>query len=91
MLRGTCDKSRLLDLVENFTVFSEHKTGLAKILGQNHQVLGVNAAIASLHRIRPLQLFAIVTGATSDQVGSGLPFEGRQFFAAEERIVARLI
>ncbi len=53
MLRGTCDRKRLLDLVENFTVFSEHKAGLAKIIGQNHQVLGVNAAIASLHPIRP--------------------------------------
>jgi len=53
MLRGTCDKARLLDLVENFTLFSEHKAGLVKIIGQNHQVLGVNAAIASLHRIRP--------------------------------------
>ncbi len=53
MIRGTCDRTRLLDLVENFTLFSEHKAGLAKIIGQNHQVLGVNAAIASLHQIRP--------------------------------------
>ncbi len=53
MIRGTCAKARLLDLAENFTLFSEHKAGLAKIIGQNHQVLGVNAAIASLHRIRP--------------------------------------
>jgi len=48
MLRGTCDKARLLDLVENFTLFSEHKAGLVKIIGQNHQVLGVNNAIASV-------------------------------------------
>jgi type I restriction enzyme R subunit len=69
MLRGTCDRSRFLDLVENFTLFSEHKagfanpatltptplpgvegrskSGLVKIIGQNHQFLGVNAAIAS--------------------------------------------
>jgi type I restriction enzyme R subunit len=47
MLRGTCDRGRLLDLVENFTLFSEHKSGLVKILGQNHQFLGVNNAIAS--------------------------------------------
>jgi type I restriction enzyme R subunit len=53
MIRGTCDKARLLDLVENFTLFSEHKAGLVKIIGQNHQVLGVNAAIRSLLRIRP--------------------------------------
>jgi len=48
MLRGTCDRARLLDLVENFTVFSEHKAGLVKIIGQNHQVLGVNNTIASM-------------------------------------------
>lgn len=54
MLRGTCDRSRLLDLVENFTLFSEHKAGLVKILGQNHQFLGVNNAIASMLEARKL-------------------------------------
>ena len=33
MIRGTCEPSRLLDLVGNFTVFSEHKAGLVKIIG----------------------------------------------------------
>ncbi len=47
MLRGTCEKGRLLDLVENFTLFSEHKAGLTKILGQNHQFIGVNNAITA--------------------------------------------
>ena len=54
MLRGTCDRVRLLDLVENFTLFSEHKSGLVKILGQNHQFLGVNNAIASMLEARRL-------------------------------------
>lgn len=54
MLRGTCDRNRLLDLVENFTLFSEHKAGLVKILGQNHQFLGVNNAIASMLEARTL-------------------------------------
>ena len=53
-LRGTCDRSRLLDLVENFTLFSEHKAGLVKIIGQNHQFLGVNNAIASMLAARKL-------------------------------------
>ncbi|MCX7009912.1 MAG: DEAD/DEAH box helicase family protein [Kiritimatiellaeota bacterium] len=48
MLRGTCDKARLLDIVENFTLFSEHKAGLVKVIGQNHQFLGVNNAIAAM-------------------------------------------
>jgi type I restriction enzyme R subunit len=52
MLRGTCDHARLLDLVENFTLFSEHKAGLVKILGQNHQFLGVNNAITSMLEAR---------------------------------------
>ena len=54
MLRGTCDKARLIDLVENFTLFSEHKAGLVKIIGQNHQFLGVNNAIASMQQAREL-------------------------------------
>jgi type I restriction enzyme R subunit len=54
MLRGTCDRARLLDLVENFTLFSEHKAGLVKVLGQNHQFLGVNNAIASMLEARKL-------------------------------------
>lgn len=52
MLRGTCEPARLLDLVENFTLFSEHKSGLVKILAQNHQVLGVNNSIASMLEAR---------------------------------------
>lgn len=54
ILRGTCDKTRLLDLVENFTLFSEHKAGLVKIIGQNHQYLGVNNAIAAMLEARRL-------------------------------------
>ncbi|HRD90355.1 MAG: type I restriction endonuclease subunit R [Candidatus Accumulibacter sp.] len=54
MLRGTCSPQRLLDLVENFTLFSEHKAGLVKVLGQNHQFLGVNNAIASMLEARQL-------------------------------------
>lgn len=54
MIRGTCDRMRLLDLVENFTLFSEHKAGLVKIIGQNHQFLGVNNAIASMLAARKL-------------------------------------
>jgi type I restriction enzyme R subunit len=52
LLRGTCEPGRLFDLVRNFTLFSAHKTGLAKILGQNHQFLGVNNAIVTTLQAR---------------------------------------
>jgi len=45
VIRGTCDKARLLDIVENFTVFEETKNGLIKKVAKNHQYLGVNRAI----------------------------------------------
>jgi type I restriction enzyme, R subunit len=48
MLRGVCDPARLLDLVENFTLFSEEKSGLIKVIAQNHQMLGVNNAIPAM-------------------------------------------
>ena len=54
MIRGTCHSQRLLDLVENFTLFSEHKAGLVKVIGQNHQFLGVNNAIASMLEARKM-------------------------------------
>jgi type I restriction enzyme R subunit len=48
LLRGTCEKGRLLDLVENFTRFSESKGGVSKLLAKNHQFLGVNRAVEAL-------------------------------------------
>jgi type I restriction enzyme R subunit len=51
-IRGTCAHDRLLDLVENFTAFIERPGGLIKVLARNHQLLGVNAAIENLLRVR---------------------------------------
>ena len=52
MLRGVCEPGRLLDLVENFTLFSTQSTGLIKVVAQNHQFLGVNQAIAAALKAR---------------------------------------
>ncbi|MDO9324733.1 MAG: HsdR family type I site-specific deoxyribonuclease, partial [Methanoregula sp.] len=55
MLRGTCDKGRLLDLVENFTLFIAIKKGTAKVIAKNHQYLGVNNTVDALRGIRKSQ------------------------------------
>jgi type I restriction enzyme R subunit len=47
-LRGLCDPVRLLDAVENFVAYLERPGGPIKVLAQNHQVLGVNAAMRAL-------------------------------------------
>ena len=55
LIRGTCDKSRFLDLVENFTVFDDSKGGLIKVVAKNHQYLGVNSAVSALYNIKKNQ------------------------------------
>lgn len=67
ILRGVCDKDRLLDLVENFTLFSEQKSAVAKVVGQNHQFLGVNNAIAA---VRKYQLASTPPGVSKDVLGA---------------------
>jgi type I restriction enzyme R subunit len=55
MQRGICDKERLLDIIENFTLFIEIKKGTAKVIAKNHQYLGVNNAVDALRGIRKNQ------------------------------------
>ncbi len=47
-IRAACTPAALLDMVENFTVFQDEKNGLTKKVAQNHQMIGVNRAIANL-------------------------------------------
>lgn len=55
LLQGTCNKKRLLDIVENFTLFSQERGGLVKIVARYHQLLGVNAAFARMEHIKELE------------------------------------
>ena len=51
-LRATCDRHRLLDLVENFVAFTERPGGLVKALAKNHQFLGVNNSLDALRELK---------------------------------------
>lgn len=51
VIRGTCERERLLDIVENFTVFEETRDGLIKKVAKNHQYLGVNRAIQEVGKL----------------------------------------
>src|SRR6266566_586966 len=55
MIRGICDKRRLLDFVENFTLFSDASGDIRKIIAKNHQYLGVNSALEAVYSIRENQ------------------------------------
>lgn len=56
LLDGMLAKKRLLDLVENFILFDDSRAGgTRKIVARNHQVLGVNRAVASVVRQEQLK------------------------------------
>ena len=50
-LRGTCERHRLLDLVENFVAYTERPGGLVKAFAKNHQFLGVNNSLEALREL----------------------------------------
>ena len=57
LLNGVLTHERLLDIVENFILFDESKAGATrKVITRNHQVLGVNRAVASVARQEELKL-----------------------------------
>ncbi len=52
VLRGTCTEERLLDITENFILFSEERKGLVKMVAKYHQYLGVNAVIENVRALK---------------------------------------
>ena len=57
LLNGMLARNRLVDIVENFILFDESKPGATrKVIARNHQVLGVNRAVASMARQEELKL-----------------------------------
>lgn len=56
LLRGMCSKNRLLDIVENYTLFDHSEEHTAKVIARNHQYLGVNRAVDNLREGGPVVL-----------------------------------
>ncbi len=48
LLKGVCDKTNFLDLLENFILFDDSAGESRKILARNHQFMGVNRAIEAV-------------------------------------------
>lgn len=50
IIKGTCEKQRFLDLLENFILYKDAGGSLSKIIARNHQYLGTNNAIGSFRK-----------------------------------------
>jgi type I restriction enzyme, R subunit len=48
LLKGICDRRNFLDLLENFILWDESNGTPVKILGRNHQYMGVNRALKAV-------------------------------------------
>lgn len=45
IIRGVCDKTRFIDLLENFILYDDSGDHVVKLIARNHQYIGVNKAI----------------------------------------------
>jgi type I restriction enzyme R subunit len=52
VLRGMCTKERLLDIAENFILYSEERKGLVKMVAKYHQYFGVNAVVENVRAMQ---------------------------------------
>ncbi|MFQ5885347.1 MAG: type I restriction endonuclease subunit R, partial [Thermoplasmata archaeon] len=50
-IRGTCEPTRLLDIVENFVLFRKGKGGTEKYVARYHQYFGVNNSFKAVKNI----------------------------------------
>ncbi len=55
LLRGTCDKTRLLDLLENFLLFDGSGDEMVKLMAKNHQYIGVNKVVNRASNLQDLK------------------------------------
>src|SRR3989304_1826467 len=55
IIRGTCEKHKFVDMLENFILFQNTGVPLTKIISKNHQYLGVNNTIQSFKNIKENQ------------------------------------
>ena len=52
IIKGTCEKRRLPDILENFILYQDTGGAVNKIIAKYHQYLGVNNVIQSFERIK---------------------------------------
>jgi len=69
IIKGTCEKSRLLDLFENFILYDTSIGSIAKLVARNHQFIGVNKAIAHFKETRQQADDGIISREDAQKLG----------------------
>ncbi|MDB3967720.1 type I restriction endonuclease subunit R [Flavobacteriaceae bacterium] len=69
IIKGTCEKSRLLDLFENFILFDTSVGSVSKLVARNHQFIGVNKAIEHFQTTRQKAKDGIISVEDAQKLG----------------------
>ncbi len=86
IIKGSCEKHKFVDLLENFILYKDTGGSLTKIIAKNHQYLGVNNAIESFRSIKENQGKLGVFWHTQ---GSGKSFS--MIFFSQKILMSRLL
>ena len=69
IIKGTFEKSRLLDLFENFILFDTSIGAISKLVARNHQFIGVNKAIQHFQETRQKAKDGIISVEDAQKLG----------------------
>jgi type I restriction enzyme R subunit len=69
ILKGVCEKNRMMDLFENFILFDTSIGAVVKLIARNHQFIGVNKAVDHFISVQEQAKKGLVTKEEAQRLG----------------------
>lgn len=69
ILKGVCEKTRIMDLFENFVLFDSSVGSIVKLIARNHQFIGVNKAVDHFVSVQEQAKKGLVTKEDAQRLG----------------------
>lgn len=69
ILKGVCEKTRMIDLFENFILFDDSIGSVVKLIARNHQFIGVNKAVEHFQLVQEQARNGVLTKEDSQKLG----------------------
>ncbi len=69
ILKGVCEKTRMMDLFENFILFDDSVGSIVKLIARNHQFIGVNKAVEHFVSVREKAKIGAINKEEAQKLG----------------------
>lgn len=69
ILKGVCEKNRIMDLFENFVLFDNSIGSIVKLIARNHQFIGVNKAVDHFIQVQEQAKNGFITKDEAQKLG----------------------